>query len=62
MISETDAELQRVEKKQKLVQLQNRVRFLLVLKSGDGRTQAEAGAAVGWKLRQSQKIWHLGSG
>jgi len=59
MISETDAELQRVEKKQKLVQFQNRVRFLLVLKSGVARTQAEAGAEVGWKLRQSQKIWRL---
>ncbi len=59
MITETDEELQRVEKKQKLVQFQNRVRFLRVLKSGVARTQAEAGAAVGWQLRQSQKIWCL---
>lgn len=59
MISETDEELKRVEKKQKLVQFQNRIRFLLVLKSGYARTQAEAGAAVGWKLRQSQRIWCL---
>ena len=59
MITETDEELRRVEKKQKLVQFQNRVRFLLLLKSGIARTQAEAGAEVGWKLRQSQKIWRL---
>jgi len=59
LISETDEELKRVEKKQKLVQFQNRIRFFLVLKSGDARTQAEAGAQVGWKLRQSQKIWRL---
>ncbi len=59
MITETDEELKRVEKKQKLVQLQNRIRFLLLLNSGVARTQAEAGAAVGWKLRQSQKIWRL---
>ncbi len=59
IITETDEELERVKKKQKLVQFQNRVRFLLLLKSGVARTQAEAGAAVGWKLRQSQKIWRL---
>ncbi len=59
LITETDEELERVEEKQKLVQFQKRVRFLLVLKSGVARTQAEAGTQVGWKLRQSQKIWHL---
>jgi len=59
IITETDEELQRVEKKQKLVQLQNRLRFLFLLKSGAAKTQAAAGAAVGWKLRQSQKVWRL---
>lgn len=59
IITETAEELERVEKKQKLVQFQNRMRFLLLLKSGAARTQAESGAAVGWKVRQSQKIWRL---
>ncbi len=59
MITETNDELKRVENKQKLVQFQNRIRFLLLLKSGAARTQAEAGVAVGWKLRQSQKIWRM---
>jgi hypothetical protein len=59
MITETDDELKRVENKQKLVQFQHRIRFLLLLKSGAARTQAEAGVAVGWKLRQSQKIWRM---
>jgi transposase len=59
IITETAEELERVKKKQKLVQFQNRARFLLLLKSSLAPTQAEAGAAVGWKLRQSQKIWRL---
>ena len=59
MIAETDEELKRVENKQRLVQFQHRIRFLSLLKSGAARTQAEAGAAVGWKLRQSQKIWRM---
>jgi len=59
IITESEEELKRIGKKQKLVQLEKRVRFLLVLKSGDAKTQAEAGERVGWKLRQSQKIWKL---
>ena len=58
-ITESEGELKRIGKKQKLVQLEKRVRFLLGLKSGDAKTQEEAGARVGWKLRQSQKIWKL---
>ena len=58
-IAETEAELTGLENKQKLVQFQKRLRFLCLLKSGAAKTQAVAGAMVGWKLRQSQKIWQL---
>jgi len=57
IISETEAELQELENRQKLVQLQKRVRFLRALKTGAATTQAKAGVVVGWKLRQSQNIW-----
>lgn len=59
IITESEEELKRVEKKQKLVQFQRRVRFLLLLKKGKARTQEKAGEEVGLKLRQSQKIWKL---
>lgn len=59
IINETAAELTETENKQKLVQFQKRIRFLWLLKSGTAKTQLQAGAQVGWKLRQSQKIWRL---
>ncbi len=59
LIVESEAELTELENKQKLVQFQKRLRFLRLLKSGEVKTQAAAGAMVGWKLRQSQKIWQL---
>lgn len=59
LITETEAELSELENKQKLVQFQKRLRFLCLLKSGAAKTQSAAGERVGWKLRQSQKIWQL---
>lgn len=59
LIAETEAELIELETKQKLVQFQKRLQFLRLLKAGEAKTQAKAGAMVGWKLRQSQKIWQL---
>ncbi len=59
LITETEAELTELETRQKLVQFQKRICFLRLLKSGEAKTQAKAGAMVGWKLRQSQKIWQL---
>jgi transposase len=59
IINESEEELKRIEKKQKLVQFQRRVRYLLLLKKGTARTQEEAGQEVGLKIRQSQKIWRL---
>jgi len=59
LISEDLEELGEIEKHQKFVQFEKRVRFLILLKSGEAKTQKEAGSTVGWKLRQSQKIWRL---
>jgi len=59
LISESLEDLGQLEKKQKLVQFEKRVRFLILLKSGEVKTQKEAGSKVGWQLRQSQKIWRM---
>ena len=59
IITEAEAELERLAAAQKLVQFQKRVRFLLALKTGEAKTQAAAGKLVGWQKRQSQKIWAL---
>jgi transposase len=57
LIAEELEELRALEKKQKLVQFEKRVRFLMALKSGAAKTQKAAGSQVGWQVRQSQKIW-----
>lgn len=57
LILETDAELEKLEKQQRLVQFQQRIRFLRALKQGPAQTQAQAGEQVGWKLRYSQQMW-----
>ncbi|HEV7738531.1 MAG TPA: winged helix-turn-helix domain-containing protein [Chlamydiales bacterium] len=59
LISESEDELKQLEKRQKLVQFQKRIQFLLLLKSQPAITQAKAGQGIGWQLRQSQKIWQL---
>ena len=59
IISESGAELKRLEAEQKLVQFQKRVCFPLALKTGAAKTQEAAGKLVGWQERQSQKIWAL---
>lgn len=59
LIVETETQLKELETRQKLVQFQKRMRFLWLLKSAGATTQEKAGAQVGWKLRQSQKIWAL---
>lgn len=59
IITESEDELKEIERRQKLAQFQKRVHFLLLLKSQLAATQQEAGKAVGWQLRQSQKIWGL---
>lgn len=59
IITETETELEELEKKQKLVQFQKRLTFLRLLKSQTASSQREAGESVGWKVRQSQRIWQL---
>lgn len=59
LISESLEDLRQIERQQKLVQFEKRVRFLILLKTGEANTQKEAGSKVGWKLRQSQKIWQI---
>lgn len=59
LISESVSELEVVEKKQRLVRNEKRIQFLKFLKNGEAATQVEAGNKVGWKLRQSQKIWQI---
>ena len=56
LINEELEELRAIEKKQKLVQFEKRVQFLILLKSGEAKTQKAAGSKIGWKVRQSQKI------
>ena len=59
LITESADDLKQLEKKQKLVFFQKRVRFLWLLKTALVQTQEQAGKEVEWKLRQSQKIWSL---
>jgi len=40
-------ELKQIKKKQKLVQFEKRVRFLILLKRGEVETRKEAGSKVG---------------
>jgi transposase len=59
LIIESADALKQLEKEQKLVQFQKRMRFLWLLKTAAVTTQEQAGKEVEWKLRQSQKIWGL---
>ena len=59
LISEDLEKLKQIRKKQKLVRDEKRIQFLICLKSGEAKTQKEAGSKLGWKLRQSQKIWQM---
>jgi len=59
LIGEELEQLREIQSKQKLVQFEKRVQFLIALKSGAAKTQKAAGSQLGWQLRQSQKIWQL---
>jgi len=59
LISEDLEKLRQIGKKQKFVRDEKRIQFLILLKTGEAKTQKEAGRQVGWKLRQSQKIWRM---
>ena len=55
LIKEGIAELQQLEKQQTNSKLKDRIRFLRYLKEGTAQTQAQAGALIGLKERQSQQ-------
>jgi transposase len=59
LINESLEQLETLHKKQRLVRDEKRIRFLIYLKSGQSKSQKDAGQVVGWKLRQSQKLWQL---
>jgi transposase len=56
-INESLDDLHRLRAQQKLTLRRDRIGFLIGLKNG--YTQAQAGAQIGIKLRQSQKLWRL---
>lgn len=59
IITEEVEQLQQLLNQQKLARYEKRARFLLLLKTGQVKTQKAAGERVGWKLRQSQKMWQM---
>lgn len=58
-IKESIEELWSMEKKQTNARLRDRIRFIRLLKETTVTTQVEAGAIIGLKRRQSQKLWKL---
>lgn len=56
-ISETSDYLIRLERETKDLKARDRLRFIRFLKSGQAATQEEAGALIGIKVRQSQRLW-----
>lgn len=56
-IQETLDFLQKLEKQQTNVRLQDNVRFIRLLKSGQCVTQREAAQAINLGNRQGQRIW-----
>jgi transposase len=58
-IGEELQELQFLYRKQSRSLARRRLRFLLLLKSGECSSQATAGAKIGIKLRASEKLWAL---
>ncbi len=57
LIKESIPELQQLEKEQTKSKLKDRIRFMRYLKEGTAKTQAQAGALIGLKARQSQNLW-----
>lgn len=57
LITESEAELSAAEKARGSALDRDRARFLRLLKSGECRTQAMAGQAIGLGERQSQRLW-----
>jgi transposase len=58
-IKETLEELRALQRRQSRSLAKRRLRFLIVLKSGECTSQAEAGRHIGIKERASEKLWKL---
>ncbi len=56
-IKQSEEALQALLRKQNTSLLRRRLRFLLLLKSGQCATQAKAGARIGLSLRGAEKLW-----
>jgi transposase len=56
-IKESEQQLFALERHQTKALLRDRMRFLRLLKSGECTSQAQAGRAIGLKLRASEKLW-----
>lgn len=56
-IKESEEELLTLERKQTKGLLRLRVRFFRLLKSGECKSQAQAGRRIGIERRQSEKLW-----
>lgn len=56
-IAESVDYLRRLERTTKDLKTRDRVRFIRLLKIGQAMTQKQAGALIGLKVRQSQRLW-----
>ncbi len=56
-ISESGDYLRNLERATKDLKARDRVRFIRLLKIGQAMTQKQAGALIGLKVRQSQRLW-----
>jgi transposase len=56
-IVETSEYLLQLERETKDLKARDRVRFIRLLKTGHATTQKQAGALLGLRIRQSQRLW-----
>ncbi len=57
-IAESVDYLRNLERAAKELKARDRVRFIRLLKIGKAMTQEQAGALIGLKVRQSQRLWN----
>lgn len=56
-ITESEDYLVKLERSTKDVKVRDRVRFIRLLKTGEAKTQHQAGTLIGLGIRQSQRLW-----
>ena len=59
LITETEAELTQLERRQSVATDRDRIRFLRVLKTQQATGQAQAAQTIGLGQRQGQRLWYL---